>query len=406
LKFRKSPQVRVLNLKPQLKFDAYAFDYSDGTSAIFKALSGDVSGVSYPSLPTTPPSAFASDTETLAIANAFLKRMSLVDPRWNKWKVTPPSVRVQTDPDQFERERDVDFWEVLPGDVRGLNRAAVQVDRRQRQVISFVGHRWRPRLTSGRLLDRAKCLEVARWAAAQGQPTPVQILLPSEMTAEQWMSFFGPPKRTIDEEAVEVEEDEWFAQRTFRTFDFNSASVTLDAVTGAVQQVSPSNSAIYDGDFSTFKLPEPKTLTKPAWLADTPQDDGVAINFNGRLITVSPMPGTKSLFFPPLIRDGQPLICAEYLPAFLFKLTRQGPQKQIIYARGTLPKEGKTARLQLGSKKARISGTEVELEAAPVEVDGRLYVPASLLQKLNGVLVRWKAKSKTLYVDTRYLRRP
>jgi len=140
-------------------------------------------------------------------------------------------------------------------------------------------------------------------------------------------------------------------------------------------------------------VPRPAAFVDPAPPVDQPDE----VITNGFSI------GVNRLHFPPIIRDGQPLICAEYLPAFLIKLTRQG---QVIYARGLLPKEGKTARLTLGSKHARISGQELELEAAPVEVEGRLYVPASLLQRVNGVLVRWEAKSKTLWVDTRYLRRP
>ena len=201
-----------------------------------------------------------------------------------------------------------------------------------------------------------------------------------------------------------MEEDAWFAQAAFRNFDFNTASVTLDAATGVVQRVDQSSTVtLSDYDFAAFKLPEKQTLVKPTWLSDAPQGDRMAINFNGLPLRGNAMLGGKALFFPPIIRDGQPLICAEYLPAFLIKHTRQG---QVLYLRGLLPKEGKTARLTLGSKQARISGQELELEAAPVEVEGRLYVPASLLQKVNGVLVRWEQKPKTLWVDTRYLRRP
>lgn len=62
--------------------------------------------------------------------------------------------------------------------------------------------------------------------------------------------------------------------------------------------------------------------------------------------------------------------------------------------------------MTLGSKEATVDGKPFALSGAPQEIDGRLYLPYELLYQCNGVLVRWDAKKNTLWVDTRYLRRP
>ena len=110
-----------------------------------------------------------------------------------------------------------------------------------------------------------------------------------------------------------------------------------------------------------------------------------------------------SLYVRPKVRDANPLIFADYFPKFLIDTKREG---DTITLSGQLPDKGKTAVLTLGSKEATVDGQPLALSGAPQEIDGRLYLPYELLHECNGVLVRWDAKKNTLWVDTRYLRRP
>ena len=111
----------------------------------------------------------------------------------------------------------------------------------------------------------------------------------------------------------------------------------------------------------------------------------------------------NGLIFPPRVENLTPLIYQGYFPKFLIATKREG---DTITLRGQLPGKGHEAVVKLGSKDATIDGKPFTLSGAPQEIDGRLYLPYELLHQCNGVLVRWDEKKNTLWVDTRYLRRP
>jgi len=292
---------------------------------------------------------------------------------------------------------------LLPGNVVGPVFCEMLLHVTTGEVLSFI---FRPQmlkyLEPRYSLQEARELAVASMMGRRPRPLLVRLLLASEVdrAESEWMAKHGS---NFDEGVtLNTDQDFWLHRRPQWDFEFNYGSRTIDATTGRVlSAVSGAAPDVIVPDDALFALPAPVAVpvpSKPALPQPDPAPEVPAmLHFNGDEVAVN------TLHFPPILRDSQPLICAEYLPAFLIKLTREG---QVLYLRGLLPKESKTARLTLGSKHARISGQELELEAAPVEVDGRLYVPASLLQRVNGVLVRWEAKSKTLWVDTRYLRRP
>lgn len=292
---------------------------------------------------------------------------------------------------------------LLPGNIVGPVFCEMLLHVTTGEVLNFI---FRPQmlkyLEPRYSLQEARELAVVAMMGRRPRPLLVRLLLASEVdrAESEWMAKHGT--NFGEGVTLNTDQDLWLHRRPQWEFEFNYGSRTIDATTGRVLSAASAGAPdVIVPDDALFALPQPieaPAPSKPALPETTPALEFPAVlNFNGSEEIVN------KLHFPPIIRDSQPLICAEYLPAFLIKHTRAG---QVIYLRGLLPKEGKTARLTLGSKHARISGQELELEAAPVEVEGRLYVPASLLQKVNGVLVRWEAKPKTLWVDTRYLRRP
>lgn len=123
--------------------------------------------------------------------------------------------------------------------------------------------------------------------------------------------------------------------------------------------------------------------------------NGPQVKFNGDSVDF--------LVFPPHLQQNQPLIFADYFPQFLIDLQRDGAK---ITLKGQLPEKGKEVVLELGKREATVDGKPVTLSVAPQEIEGRLYLPYELLTLCNGVLTRWDAKKNTLWVDTRFLRRP
>ena len=131
--------------------------------------------------------------------------------------------------------------------------------------------------------------------------------------------------------------------------------------------------------------------------------DTLALDECAVMYNEEPLTSKMSLFVRPKVREANPLIYVSYFPNFLIATKREG---DTITLRGQLPNKGHQAIVKIGSKDATVDGKPFTLSGAPQEIDGRLYLPYELLHQCNGVLVRWDAGKNTLWVDTRYLRRP
>lgn len=286
----------------------------------------------------------------------------------------------------------VEFAETKEVNVKTLNRCFIKLRRDTGELMWFAS-RHREDLAIGQLnYSRDKALSIARWAITGGKAISIQVLLPSEFTAEQRKGWEIKNKSYRDAELL-VEEDAWLHQRLIWAYNFNLGSVHIDAQSGDVVNID--SRPMVELDKKLFGLPreivipEPERQSLPATQIET-----ASINFNSDNLI-------RLLHFQPIIRDNSPLIYADYFPNFLIKTEIKGDD---ITLEGQL-KEKHKATLKLGEKKYTLDGKEAEFATPPVEIDDRIYLPAELLQKLNGVLIRWEPKKKLLWVDTRYLRR-
>ena len=121
----------------------------------------------------------------------------------------------------------------------------------------------------------------------------------------------------------------------------------------------------------------------------------VSVNPLGNLI--------NGMIYVLRMKEQSVLLAHDYFPSFLITTKREG---ETIILEGQLPDKGKKGVLTMGSTAATVDGKPLTLSAAPQEIDGRLYLPYELLTLCNGVLTRYEPHTKTLYVDTRFLRRP
>ena len=261
-------------------------------------------------------------------------------------------------------------------------------------------------------IDAAK--DVADWLLTQGK-TNVTLQLAYQLSKEQreiLKSHVNPLRFMLPRR--EVIEDKWFARRFVGELNYSFGTVYVDlrelrllpnSVSQALNPLDKSNSAA-----SLFELQNSREVKRPDVLS-TPQiptkvdsHRTAQVWFNGNSFSnVDSNSILADLFHPPVVEAGSCLIFADYFPKFLIDTQRQG---NTLTLRGQLPGKGHEAVIKLGSKEATVDGKPFTLSGAPQEIDGRLYLPYELLRECNGVLVRWDEKKNTLWVDTRYLRRP
>ena len=205
--------------------------------------------------------------------------------------------------------------------------------------------------------------------------------------------FYDPPR-------LEIRRDKWLMFRPEWNLEFGNFSILLDAETGRpVRNSYQSFIASVNDPSSIYHVDEIVSHQKPDWYVPSPVEQFPKLIFNNEDVEIE----RGTLHFPPLVREENPLIFADYFPKFLIDTKREG---SVVTLSGQLPNKGKEAVLTIGSKEAIVDGKPLTLSGAPQEIDGRLYLPYELLHQCNGVLVRWDAKKNTLWVDTRYLRRP
>lgn len=203
-------------------------------------------------------------------------------------------------------------------------------------------------------------------------------------------SFYGAPY-------IQMRRDEWLLVEPEWRLNFGYLEVTLNALTGRPSsEISQSDAKVAKSPQSVFAINKPAYHPKPQWFSE----DNTRISdvmFNGRPVL------PYALHHTPIVQGNTSLIFSDYFSSFLINVARDG---QKITLQGQLPDKGKQAELTLGSTSAVIDGKPVTLSGTPQEIEGRLYLPYELLTLCNGVLTRWEPKKNTLWVDTRYLRRP
>jgi hypothetical protein len=298
---------------------------------------------------------------------------------------------------------EVDFEEVRNNDARTLNRCFVTLDTITGQLISYDGSHCRvAEISSEPVYKRPEAINLARWLVTKGKEAKYEVLLLSEFNEAQKAAWGGLKGvgRGFEDVRLEYEEDEWLHQRLQWKFYFNFYTITMDANTGRLINAAPSPQAT-DTEapkwFEPFKLNPPRTPRNPSMIPPAETAVGIAnLNFNGGELV------HEKLHYPPIIRESACLIYSAYFPKFLIDVSQKG---EAITLKGTLKDKGKSATLKIGDRKATVDGKEVMLPSAPVIIDKRLYLPAELLQLTNGIPIRWEAKNKLLYVETRYLRR-
>lgn len=96
--------------------------------------------------------------------------------------------------------------------------------------------------------------------------------------------------------------------------------------------------------------------------------------------------------YPPRIIQGVPYIYVRYMPAL--------KQDEVKWRNGEVQVacEGQLLRLRPGSASVEAPGRTIHLDAPVLNLDGRVYVPLDVFQKLGEAKARYDAKSRTVYL--------
>lgn len=311
--------------------------------------------------------------------------------------------------DPFADRVTIFFNQQAPNGAAMLNQCRMDLRRDTGQLLSYVSVVYRAnQISSLPTYTRSDVIAIGRWALSRGEKVPLAIVLYSEFSQAQrkgnelYEAYARQPE-------LRVYEDPWLHQRLAWNLNFNVGRVYMDANTGEYigwngeyngnktpESVMPS--VVRDAQDKLFALAKPTEIPKPKrLLPPTTSIEVASVNFNSISLN-----GIYNLHYPPIIRDGSPLVFSEYFPKFLIAVAAKDKE---VTLEGQL-KEKHKAVIKLGERKYTLDGKEAEFATPPVKIDGRIYLPAELLQQLNGVLIRWEPKKKLLWVDTRYLRRP
>jgi len=298
------------------------------------------------------------------------------------------------------------FTQIEISGSRNLNRLDLSISRDKGEVIGFRSIMRTSDMNTSFWINSEQAIEVARYYSTIKTPARLRLQAGFEMNKDKadFLKGHGFSIAGWDKPVPYVEEDLWFSQRLVLEVDFIFSVVKL-GTHGQLISAEPRDKWWMGEEKDTaqklFGLDRPVIYPAPVWLkaggAPTNSKNEIVVNFNGQ------QRESFEFFFPPISNRGTATIFADYFPSFLINVTHDG---QNITLEGQLPGKGKKARLTLGSTSAIVDGKPVTLSGAPQEIEGRLYLPYELLTLCNGVLTRWEPKKNTLWVDTRYLRRP
>lgn len=401
LKFYKGGTYYVLQLSPQIRFafDALTGDVSVQDSTYLKFMQvKDIIVESKVWLPEFELAALAMDAKQLYPDPKLLNQHKFnfdIQLRPNTNGIDPKT-GMDVDLIGEANAANAIFWHITSEGTKTLNECFIRV-MRDKKKLSKIEYTYRPQMISALpIYGREDALTLARWLVAAEQRMPVPLKLSYQFSPEQ-KKYLGA--YNYEEPYPVMEEDIWLHQRLIWHFQFEFTNIKLDANTGLpVGDFFPAPTKITDEEIKLFGLPHSIAIPQPAKLPLKPTNlEFASVNFNGDEL----MDVDTELHYAPIIRDNSPLIYADYFPKFLIAVQTKDEE---VTLEGQL-KEKHKAVIKIGEKKYILDGKEAEFATPPTRIDGRIYLPAELLQKLNGVLIRWEPKKKLLWVDTRYLRR-
>ncbi len=220
------------------------------------------------------------------------------------------------------------FQQRTPQGLWTLNHLALTLDTRDNSLQWF-SRRVRLKPSVAPRLSQAQATGTARqWSEARMRQrnVPIQVKLFSEFNAQQkeatreWSQKFTGQDARVDEN-----EDTWLSRRIVWSVTFNTGIVFVDDASSHVIGVDV---LPYSNEETVLAAFRSTGAAVGASGSQTPvQDVGSPPEINIRM-NHGLLNDLYGLHLPPIIRDSQPLICAEYLPAFLIKHTREG---QVIY---------------------------------------------------------------------------
>jgi len=101
---------------------------------------------------------------------------------------------------------------------------------------------------------------------------------------------------------------------------------------------------------------------------------------------------------PPLIREGRAMVPLRFFSEALgAQVEWVASQKQVV-----VTTDAHQIILKNGSSIALVNGNSVQLDAPPVIINGRVFVPLRFVSEILGYQVVWHAESRTVTVTGRY----
>lgn len=248
-------------------------------------------------------------------------------------------------------------------------------------------------------INQNQALQIALYYISQGR---------SRLTFP--VKKYSMGEKTVDKISLILAKDKWLLSKHIWVVDFEAARVFVDAESGEVIESEANPKWEGDSYSQKYKADSEIIYNKPNFAFKPHRSDAeiaeqstknCSVTFDGQELNISSR--QPDLHYAPLRVGSTSLILSRYFTSFLINIKRNGGE---ITLNGQLAAKGKKAELTIGSTNATVDGKPVTLSGSPQEIEGKLYLPYELLTLCNGVLTRWEPKKSTLYVDTRFLRRP
>jgi hypothetical protein len=103
---------------------------------------------------------------------------------------------------------------------------------------------------------------------------------------------------------------------------------------------------------------------------------------------------TQNLDVAPLIQNGRTLVPLRFIGEVLgAEVIWNDVSRQVVYRTND-----RNIALTVNSKQAQVNGQAIELEVAPVILNGRTLVPLRFISEWMGAVVRWEGATNTILI--------